>query len=181
MNKLVLTGIICVSVLLLSFFIFCGVVITTLNTEASLRQQVIAQQKKNEANYDKMWKIIAQTTQITKASSDLQKELIETLVKGRGDSFIKLVHEANPESGFDRSQFSSLSNTIEAQREGFFREQSKLIDFDREHRTRFEYAFSGTVLSMFGRTKLEEPKIIASDKTSEVFSSAKDNSVELEL
>jgi len=181
MNKVLLLVGVALSCCLLCLAILAGSVISTLNSEAGLRQQVLAQYKVNEANFDKMWKIIAQSTQITKASSDLQKELVESLIKGRGDSFIKIVHESNPESGFSREQFTSLNNIVEAQREGFFREQSKLIDIDREHRTKFQYAWSGFVLNFAGRAPLDEVKPITSEQTEEVFTSGKDNEIELGL
>jgi len=153
----------------------------TLNLEASSRNKVVAQAKVVESHFDKMWKVIQQKTQITKASADHQKDLVKTLVEGRAASFIKIISESNPQVAFSLEQFNSLSNSIEAQREGFFREQEEMIDIGRENHLMFDQQPSGVVLALFGREKAELPEIISSSTTKEVIESGKEDNIDLSL
>ena len=153
----------------------------TLDDEATIRNRVISQRQVVEANFDKMWKVIEQQTQIAKASKELQKELIDSLVKGRSASFIKIVNESNPESAFSREQFTSLSNSIETQREEFLAEQVKLFDFDRQHRSMFDRVYSGLLLSFFNRKSLDPVTVISSNRTKDIINTGLDDSTKLEL
>lgn len=166
-------------------FLLCGsllvYVLGTLNTEAQSRNRVVAQVSVREAHFDKMWKVISQGTQITKASADLQRDLVKTLVEGRSASFIKLVNEQNPSVAFSLDQFTSLRNSVEGQREGFFREQEELIDMGRENHLLFDSQPSGLVLSTFGRERVKLPPVISSSLTKEVVESGKDDNVKLEF
>lgn len=156
-------------------------IVGTLNNDATLKNRVAAQVDVRDAHFDKMFKVIAQRAQITKASSEVQVQLVESLVKGRAATFIKVVQEANPESAFDRSQFTELANSVEAQREDFFREQKLLIDLVREHHTLHDSFPSGFILSFAGRQKVAKPIIITSDTAKEAASSGSENEIELEL
>jgi len=159
---------------------FMGAV-STLDSEASLKNQAISQSQVVEAEFDKMWKVIEQQAQVTKASKEQQKELVDSLVKGRSGSFIKIVNESNPESAFSQEQFTSLSNSIEAQRESFLLEQVKLIDFHRQHNTMFDGVFSGLILSMGNRDKLDPVNVISSERTKSIIAEGQDNNVNLSL
>jgi len=152
-----------------------------LDSEATIKKQISAQVLVNEANFDKMWKVIEQRTNVTKASRDTQIKLVETLVQGRGGSFIKLIQESNPSAAFDQSQFTDLANSIEAQREGFLREQQKLIDLSRRQQTMFQTVWSGYVLSMGGRSAVDDPTIVSSAKTKEIMKSGREDVVDLDL
>lgn len=167
----------------LVFVLFClisgGCVIGTLNKEAQSRNKVIAQTKVVEAHFDKMWKIIAQTTQVTKMRKDQQKELVEALVSGRQSSFIKIITESNPEAAFSGEMFVKLSNSIEGQREGFFREQQEMIDIGRENHLMFDTVPDGLILSFLGREKVELPPVISSTKSKEVIESGLDDDISL--
>jgi hypothetical protein len=152
-----------------------------LDREATVKNMAISQVQVVEAEFDKMWKVIEQKTQVTKASKEQQKALVDSLVQGRSGSFIKLIHESNPESAFSQEQFTSLSNSIEAQRESFLAEQVKMIDFYRQHDTMFDTVTSGFVLNFANRDKLDPIVVISSDKTKMVMSSGEDNDVNLSL
>jgi hypothetical protein len=153
----------------------------TLNSEASSRNQTLAQVSVVELRFDTMWKIIQQRTQVTKASADFQKELVKSLVEGRAASFIKIVNESNPPSAFTTEQFTSLGNALEGQRETFFREQKKMVDLGRENHLLFDSVPSGIILSVFGRQKVVLPELITSTATKEAVKSGKEDNVKLEL
>lgn len=156
-------------------------VISTLDTDMKQHNGVSAQLDVRDIHFDKLYKVIAQKTQIVSASSEQQKELVEALVQGRAGGFVRLIHENNPESAFSREQFADLSNTIEAQREGFFREQKELIDLVRENRNLHDSAISGSILGIWGRQAVEQPTLIQSAESKSVISSGEDNNIDLGL
>lgn len=180
--KNITAAILIVVAMMMAFIVGVGVSITgTLDDEAMMRNRVLSQRQVVEANFDKMWKVIEQQTQVVKVSKELQAELVESLVKGRSASFIKIVNESNPESAFSREQFVSLSNSIETQREEFLAEQVKLIDFDRYHRSMFDRVYSGLLLSFFNREPLDNVIVISSDRTKDVINTGLDNPTKLDL
>lgn len=180
--KSILIAIACVLLMVLMSFIVLGsTYVSIVDREASVKNQAVAQVQVVEAEFDKMWKVIQQKTQVTKASKDQQRELIESLVQGRSGSFMKIIHESNPESAFSQEQFTSLSNSIEAQRESFMGEQKKMIDFYRSHNTMFDKAVSGIILSFANRNPLGEPTIISSEATKQIMNSGQENDIGLQL
>jgi len=156
-------------------------VVGVLDGEVNLRKKAEAQLLVNEAAFDKMWKIIAQRTQIAKSTRETQIQLVEALVSGRGASFINALKEDNPQSAFDMEQFTALGNSIEAQREGFFREQQKLIDYVKLEQAMFENTWSGLVLGFTNREALDDPLVISSTHAKEVMESGQDDQTALEL
>lgn len=156
-------------------------IVNVLDGEVKLRNQAEAQLLVNEAAFDKMWKIIAQRAQIAKSSRETQIQLVEALTAGRGASFINAVKEQNPDSAFNMEQFTSLGNSIEAQREGFFREQQKLIDYVKLEQRMFQDTFSGFVLGFTSREPMDDPLVVSSTHSKEVMTTGEDNNTELEL
>ena len=156
-------------------------VVGTLDGEVSVRKAQEAQVLSNEAAFDKMWKIISQKAQIAKTSRETQIQLVEALVSGRGASFINAVKEQNPDSAFNMEQFTALGNSIEAQREWFFREQQKLIDLTKRQQEMFESTWSGFILGFTAREALPDPTIVSSTKSKQVMETGEDNDVSLEL
>ena len=174
-----------IGVLMLCLVAFVGALLMssvgTLNTDAKQKNRIEAQVETRDLFFDKLFKVISQKTQITKADAAHQKELVEALVQGRSGGFVKLIHESNPESLFTREQFTTLSNSVEAQREGFFREQKELLDLVRENHTLHDKVFSGFILSIAGREKVEKPQIISSAAAKQVIESGEDNDINLGL
>lgn len=179
-SVLVATALVAVMVVVSAIIITVSYV-SIVDNEASVRNQAVAQVQVVEAELDKMWKVIQQRTQVTKASRDTQLQLVEALIQGRSASFIKIIHEQNPDSAFSQEQFTALGNTIEAQRESFLGEQKKMIDYYRKHNTMFEKTVSGFVLSVADRTPIGEPLVISSQVTKQIMQSGEDNEVELTL
>lgn len=174
----VLAGLGC---LILAFCTIAAFVASTLDGEAKARVGIKAQEDKREAYFAKMKEIILSNTQITKVNSAQQKELVEALIKGRSAAFIKIVNESNPDALFDRSQYQALANTIESQREGFFREQTYLISRVQEYDNYYETLVSGFILRTSGRTPYPHPVIISSDEAKAVRESGMENHEKLDL
>jgi hypothetical protein len=109
--------------------------VSSSNSEISLKNHIEAQQKVCEAFYDKLWKIISQKAQVADQYKNAFKEIYPALIEGRygnekGGTLMKWIQESNPT--FDVSLYKDLMSSIEAERTGFFMEQKKLIDLDRE-------------------------------------------------
>lgn len=106
------------------------------NTEVTLRNKIEAQLDVRESYYDKMWKTISGKAQVAEHYKESFSEIYPKLIDGRyknDNSLMLWIQESNP--NFDTSLLKDLSNTIEAERQGFFMEQKKLIDIQREHKT----------------------------------------------
>jgi len=152
------------------------------NRENNLRLTGMAQAKKCEAYFDKMWKVLQQDAKVADQYKDAFKDIYTGLIEGRyandgkagKETLMKWIQESNPT--FSTAMYEKLMVSIEAQREGFFMEQTKLIDIDREHKAiRQNYPSKWIV----GSRKDLEFKIITSLKTEKVYESGQENDIEL--
>jgi hypothetical protein len=98
------------------------------NRIVSLQNLFTKQTAAVEAYHDKMWKTIQSQSQITDKQKDAFKDIYIGIMNGRyskGDgTLMKWIKEDNPK--FDQSSYIKLMTTVEAQREGFFREQDMI-------------------------------------------------------
>lgn len=170
-----------VSVAIVAFMLIIGFFmnISIENTEIDLRERTVAQEKKCEAYFDKMWKILKQKAGVTDQYKQAFKEIYPQLIEGRyskGDgTLMKWIQESNP--NFDVSLYKSLMNSIEVERTGFFNEQSTLIDMQREHSVYLKKAPNRWFLD--DGLKPVEIKVITSSNTKEVYSTGEENDIEL--
>lgn len=127
---------------LLGSIIGCAIIIPVImmyvniiNKEVSLRNAFNAQHMVIEQNFDKMWKIISQQTQVAERSKDSFKEIYTELISGRYQNdngmLMKWIHENNP--NFDNSLYEKLMVSIEAQRTDFFNQQKYITSILNEH------------------------------------------------
>lgn len=130
-SALIITGVIFFFAILITSW-----VINVSNSEKKLKLRGEAQQTVCQGYFSNMWEILKSKGAVTTEYAEKNKEFVIALMEGRyskGDgSFMKWIVEQNPQ--FDASLYKDLMTTIEAQRKGFFIEQSKLIDIDREHK-----------------------------------------------
>ena len=118
-----------------------------------------------------------QQAQIPDKYKDDFKEIYLPLMEARyksGGGMMKWVQERNPE--FDSSMYKTLMNTVESQREGFHREQKKLVDLKREH-DNLRQKFPSSLVC--GSAKELEIKLVTSGKTKETFATGEENDVDL--
>jgi hypothetical protein len=148
------------------------------NKEVDLRNSFVAQEKVSMSYFDKMWKIISQQAQITDKYKEDFKDIYIPLMEGRykhgGGKMMMWVQEKNPE--FDSSMYKKLMSTVEGQREGFHREQKKLVDFKRSHDNLRQKWPSSMVC---GSSDPLELKLVTSSKTKKTFETGEENDVEL--
>jgi len=148
------------------------------NSDVRLRNQVVAQQKKNEAVFDNTWKIIKQQAGVATQHKDAFKEIYGDIMHGRyddgGGKMMKWVQEHNPE--FDSSLYKKLMTSIEAQRTIFTREQTKLIDLKREHDNLLQMIPSNLFVGSRDPVAIV---IVTSSKTEKTFDSGHEDDVDL--
>ncbi len=168
-----------VAVVAVVTFIFFMMSASYTNQEVELRIDAQAQQIKCEAYFDKMWKILKQEASVTDQYKDSFKEIYTSLIEGRyskGDgTLMKWIQESNP--SFDTSLYKDLMNKIESQREGFFNEQSKLIDIKAQHDMLLVKVPSKWFIS--SSVKELDIKIITSSNTKNTYVTGEENDLDL--
>jgi len=161
----------------LCIVIVFSMMVSTTNKEVDLTNNFKAQTTVCEGFYDKMWKILKQQAQITdKYATDFSK-VYKGIMDGRyssGGGLMKWVQERNPK--FDSSMYKKLMVSVEAQREGFFREQKKLVDLQLSH-DNLRMKFPSRLF--VGGAKPLEVKLITSAKTKQVFETGEENDIDL--
>ncbi len=152
--------------------------ITYKNQEQALRTDIEDQQRKIEANFDSMWKIITQKVQVLDKYSDDFKEVVRGYTQGRygqngSQAMFQWLKEHNVP--IDASLYKEIMVTIEARRLGFEREQRILSEMAAQHKK-----FYVTMPSMwFVSGSPVQVQIISSDKTKAVIESGRENDTEL--
>ena len=147
------------------------------NGEIRLRNQVVAQQQACEAYYDKLWKVLQQKAGVTDQYKGAFKDIYTDLISGRYQDqnlLFKFITESNPT--FDTALYKDLMASIEAERNGFFMEQRRLIDLDREHKT-MRQVFPGSLF--IGDRADVGITVITSKRTETVYSGGQENDIEL--
>lgn len=159
--------------------VFGLVAISIFNNEAKLRNQFNAQQKANEASFDKVWKTIQSQASVANEERESFRETYEAImvaqrgVAGNG-SLASFLNQSQISVSDDL--FQTLMVTIEAQRESFLQNQEKLLDIKRQHDNMLDTFPSSLLLA--SRERLE-PKLVLSEKTDSAFSSGQENDIEL--
>lgn len=148
------------------------------NSEVRLRNAVKAQQEANTTSFDTCWKIIQGQAQVADKYKDSFKEIYTGLMEGRhyekGGALMKFITESNPT--FDIRLFEKVSNSIEAQRTSFMRDQQKLIDLKREH-DNILMTMPGSFF--VGSRSPVEIKVVTSTRTEKTFESRKEDEIDI--
>jgi len=148
------------------------------NTEVELRNQFGAQQEKCKSYFDKMWKIIKQKANIAEeykdAFSEVYVKMMDARYKQGSGAMMQWIKEQNPT--LDSGVYRDLGNTIEAQRDGYHRENTILLDVKRQHDNLRQKFPSSLVCGSAAELKAI---IVTSGKTTESFETGEDNDVEL--
>lgn len=160
-----------VVVVLLVAVVLLGYFISVSNTEIRLRNLVKAQQEVCQANFDKMWKVIKQITNVSDTYLDAFKKIYPKLISGRYQGRdIRFIMEQNPP--LDTSVLQQLANAIEINREQFFNEQRLLVARHNEHKTFIESFPASILLPNAQEIKIT---VIKSDHTEDVYATGKEN------
>lgn len=153
-----------------------GIALSSVNSEARLRNEFHAQEASNASEFDKMWKTIEQMAQVPVAERDSFKDTYVSImsaskgVAGNGQlaSFFQ-----QSKIDIDASLFKKLMTTIEAQRLTFHQSQQKLTQIKKQHDD--VLTTYPSAISVAGKSPLE-PKLVTSTKTQAVIESGVDDS-----
>lgn len=183
MNTKSIVGLTFLGIGILTILILIGSIISFSNNEIMLRTTFNQKISERTAFYDKMWKTLAQKSQIALKNDSSFKENVNIIMAGRKDApqvFMKWVTETNPNANFNEvsALYKDLSRATEAQREGFFQEEKVLQDIKAQHNIAISSFPNSLFNKFFGRKPLEY-KPITSDITDEVIKTGKDNNVKL--
>ena len=105
------------------------------NDEKTLRNKISAQQEETEIFYTKLWEVLQQKAGVADEYAEQFKEIQVQVMEGRystGGEMMKWIQEAGVE--LSPQLYQDLMNSIEGERNGFFIEQKKLIDMQKQHR-----------------------------------------------
>jgi hypothetical protein len=146
------------------------------NSEITKKSSIRAQQTNCESYFDYTWKVINQDAQVADKYKDAFKEVYTPLIEGRysdgGGSFMKWIQEHNP--NFSPDLYEKVMVAIESCRAGFFVEQQKLIDMDRDY---FNWIHTFPNSLIVGNRTPVQIKIIKSLKTDDVYKTGQENDV----
>lgn len=151
------------------------------NRDVDLRTTFEMQIKNRSALYDKMWKVISQKAQITKAYDSSFIRIVNAAMDPRKDGaniMMKWVTESNPtlQALTVQELYKDLSRTIESERNAFFEREETLASIQQQH-SKFLRSFPNNFYNIFMSRKELEYKPITSDRTEDVMRTGKDNSI----
>jgi len=173
----VVLGCVISAIVIAGFYFIIKVSIS--NREISLRTKGDAQLQICKAYQDKVWKILKQKAGVSDQYAEKFKEIYPELIKGRydnqrGGALLSMITESNP--NFDVSLYKDLMVEITVQRDGFFMEQKKLIDIDREHKL---YRKTFPQSWFIGDGQDIGIIVITSEQTENIYKTGKEDNIEL--
>lgn len=176
MKGLVIAAVVCIGIA-----VIMGGGCSTLNREASIRTQILAKQKANTSEFDKMKKTLSSVAGTAQFQFDKLQEIFVQHAQARGgdgkNAIFKFVHESIP--NIDTVTLQKVIDAIERHRSEWNRHQVALVDFEREHRLMFLQYPDALWLSVFGRKPLEDVVLVTSSATKEAFATGEDNETDL--
>lgn len=181
-----IVGAIVAGLIVISMIVFFSMKWSYQNQNVRLKTQITAQQQSNTANFDKMKKVIIQVAETAKAKMDVStnayKEIYPALMEGRyskdNGSLMKWITESNPtlDIASCNNLYDKLAVAIEANRQEFFIEQQKLIDYNREQHTLINTVPGSWFLNSNDTIAIT---IITSASTKETFKTGEENDIDL--
>ena len=165
------------------------------NEAVGQENSIVATYKDSQLQYDKFWKTVKETAQVTDAYKDDFKEVflgsMDARYEGKDPAF-SFIMESNP--SLDPTLYLKVQNVIESGRADFTRSQTTLVDKQRRYETSIE-TFPNVVLAGFfdfpkvqvgeyapaedidfdGKTTVLDYRIVTSAKTIETFESGRED------
>jgi len=149
------------------------------NSEIRLRNKIGGENQVIEAYFDKMWKIIKQQAGVANEYKEsfraIYKDLMAGRYSGEGKGEMMLwIKESNPQ--FETTLFEKLMVSIEAQREGFFVAQKKIVDMIVTHKDMITTVPSSMIV---GGRDLIVYEVISSSTSKKVMETRTEDDIEL--
>jgi hypothetical protein len=163
--------------------IFISGIIGFGNDTVDLQNRRKQKDDERTAFYDKMWKTLAQKSQIALRNDSSFSRNVDAIMAGRKDApqlFMKWVQESNPNANYEAvsALYADLSRAVEAQRDGFFVQEKMIQGIVLEYNNRIQ-KFPGSFYNLFYGRKKMEYKPITSTRTDNVIETGKDDDVKL--
>jgi hypothetical protein len=150
------------------------------NGAATLRNTYEMKIKANESEFDNMFKKIQQASQIPNEKKNAFKEIYQGYASSRSsgssNQMMTWIKEAVPNA--DLKIYDQLMNIITGSRDSWTMKQSELVSIAEQYNQRLSVIPGNFILPLMGFQKID-PKVITSTRTTEVFSSDKDDDLEL--
>ncbi len=145
------------------------------NIYERIDQDIQAQYKKIESNYEKMSRVILQQAGILNKYSTDFREIYKGMMQGRygkdgSKAMWQWIKEQNPQ--IDSALYAKLMTTVEAQRTGFDRQQGKVTDMIAESNKMLKVAPA----RWFVNGEIKEAKIVSSSNTKVIMETGIDDS-----
>ena len=150
------------------------------NTHISLKNQIEAKQKANEASFDTMWKKIQQVSNVSDKYKQGLKEVLIAYTEGRKEDSKNMLmrwgNEAVP--NFDSTLYKQVNNVIVSSRDDFYKDQQILLDLNRQH-NEFVERFPNNIFCSILKIEKIDIKIVTSTKTEQAFETGKEDNIQL--
>lgn len=163
-------------------FVVCvfGQGVNVYNTSVDYTTKIEAKQKANEADFDAMWKKIAQAANVADKYKDGLKDVLTAYTSGRKKESDQLLMDWTKEAipAFDSSLYKQINNIIVGSRDDFANSQKVLIDIQRQYNN-FIRRFPNNIYCSILNIKEVEIKVVTSSKTEEAFSTGKEDDINL--
>ena len=145
------------------------------NSYERIDQDIQAQYKKIESNYEKMSRVILQQAGIVNKYSEDFKNIYKGMMQGRygkdgSKAMFQWIKEQNPQ--ISDTLYAKLMTTVEAQRTGFDRQQSKVSSMVAESNKMLKTAPA----KWFVDGEIKEAKIVSSSNTKVIMETGVDDS-----
>jgi hypothetical protein len=183
MNKV---STIVLSVLIIFVPIAIGVVsyITAFNSGNFYENQLMAISRNNENILAQYGQKVSEAAQVPSMQKDAIKELFQSANEARygkdgSKAMFQMLKEQNP--NIEQATFVQLQRIIEAGRNEFTTNQTKLIDVRRSYETNLGTFWSGFWLKVAGYPKQDLSKfdIVSTDRASEAFTTKREQPLKL--
>lgn len=172
-------------VIVLCVVIFIGSIFGVNNQCASFEQQIQAQYKQNQNNYDNYFKSIKEMAQVPDMYTDKFKSVYDGIMKGRygaegSKAMFQMITESNP--NFDSTLFTNIQEKIEAGRLDFEANQKTLLDKKQVYQTYLNIMPDGFFAKFMGYPKIDLSKfdIVTSDETQKAFDTKESEPIQIQ-
>jgi len=155
--------------------VFWGVGVS--NSEKKLRNKIEMQQEATEIFYTKLWEVLKTKAGVANEYAEQFKEIQLGVMEGRysqGGEMMKWIQEAGVE--LSPELYADVMNSIEGERNGFFIEQKKLLDMNKQHKDMLVTFPKKVVLK---NREAIEVTVLKNSVTKEAFETGTDQSPEL--
>ena len=183
-KKWLMVGGVLLGLMATTAMVLVGSFVSAYNTGNRLEKVIVAQHDNNRNILSKYHTKIAEAVQVPEMYKNDFKEVVVGAMEGRyGDGGSKATFQWIKEHkiDFDSSLYTKIQQMIEAGRNEFGNEQTKLIDKKRVYETKLGTLWGGTWMKVAGLPKinLDDYKIVVVGSAQKIFDTGEDQVLKL--